>query len=72
MAAKVIGQLMDAGHMQQDSQNTVLLNTANGIQRFGTVGQEPEVQIDFEDDGTGGDMEDGGLKKEWTVDVGYQ
>ena len=51
--------MIGAGQVQQDTATTVILNSANGVQRFGVNGPVPEGQADvevvLEEDG----MEDG-------------
>ena len=39
-AAKIMGHMLDSGVVQQDAPNTVVLNTAHGVQRFSLAGQE--------------------------------
>ena len=47
-AADLMSQMINAGHIQQDSQNTIILNAANGEQRFGINVPQPDVQVDFD------------------------
>ena len=63
-AAKVMGHMLDSGAVQQDSSNTVVLNTANGVQRFSLAGQEAEVHIDFDAGLEADSMEESDQKKE--------
>ena len=57
--------MMESGHLQQDGNHTVLLNAANGVQRFDIDVPKTDIQIDFDvvpvDEGN----QDGGLKKVW-------
>jgi len=40
-AAELMSQMINAGHVQQDAQDQVVINAAAGIQRFG-VGLPPQ------------------------------
>jgi len=40
-AAELMSQMINAGHVQQDAQDQVIINAAAGIQRFG-VGLPPQ------------------------------
>ena len=63
MAATVMGRMIEAGHVQQDSESTVILNSASGVLRFCQDGLVPNNQADIEVDFEGEGMEDGDLKK---------
>ena len=62
--AKIMGHMLDSGVVQQDAPNTVVLNTANGVQRFSLAGQEYEVQIYFDAGLNADGMEESDQKKE--------
>ena len=49
-AAELLSQMINAGHIKQDSENTIILNAQNGEHRFGINAPQPEVQVDFERD----------------------
>ena len=47
-AAELLSQMINAGHVRQDSQNTIILNAQNGEHRFGVNVPQPELQVDIE------------------------
>ena len=48
--ANLIGQMADAGHIQEGPQNSIILNAVVGQQQFAVGGGQQEIQGDFQED----------------------
>ena len=44
-----MSQMINAGHIQQDSQNTIVLNSANGEQRFAINVPQADANDNFDE-----------------------
>ena len=47
--ADLMSQMINAGHIQQDSHNTIVLNSANGEQRFAISVPQADANANFDE-----------------------